>query len=54
MGIICESHRIGYAVFSQRKVPNSIMNAEVDFYRILDVALAKCQRATKNKYEFGT
>ena len=21
---------------------------------ILDVALAKCQRATKNKYEFGT
>ena len=21
---------------------------------LLDVALAKCQRATKNKYEFGT
>ena len=29
MRIICESHRIGYAIFSQRKVPNSIMNAEV-------------------------
>ena len=26
----------------------------VKYKVILDVALAKCQRATKNKYEFGT
>lgn len=41
MRIICESLGIGFVIFSQRKAPNSITNAEVVFYSILP---GKCQK----------
>ena len=37
----------------QQSAPLELHQQKYSKYR-LDVALAKCQRATKNKYEFGT